>query len=173
MYILFYINIPTYIFFYLLYLQTLHEQYQTKPYGQWHTRECFLWEYDVKIQRVSPASQYVPGASNLSIACIDPTSKSRLYTSVMDQTGRGQEIHSASTYATSTCTDTYSVSSVSHSARAASQIRGHSALRPRLYSPQSHVKSSHDLTLKSSHMRSTLQARPHTFTRHKFTISLP
>ena len=31
------------------FLQTLHEQYR-EPYGSWHTRECYPWEYDVKIQ---------------------------------------------------------------------------------------------------------------------------
>ena len=31
-------------------LQTLHEQYRTECYGSWHTRECYPWEYDAKIE---------------------------------------------------------------------------------------------------------------------------
>ena len=32
------------------FLQILHEQYRTESYGPWHIRECYPWEYDVKIQ---------------------------------------------------------------------------------------------------------------------------
>ncbi len=32
------------------FLLILHEQYQTEPYGPWHTREAYPWEYDARIQ---------------------------------------------------------------------------------------------------------------------------
>ena len=34
------------------FFQKLHEQYRTEYYGPWHTRECYPWEYDTKIQEL-------------------------------------------------------------------------------------------------------------------------
>ena len=34
------------------YFKILQEQYRTEYLGPWHTRECYPWEYDTKIQEL-------------------------------------------------------------------------------------------------------------------------
>ena len=51
------------------FLPILHEQYQTEPYGPWHTREAYPWEYDARIQECiqimnNPTSWNDPAESN-------------------------------------------------------------------------------------------------------------